>query len=480
MNKLFGFLLFVIATHAIHSQKLLAQPPWGGGPPPWGGGGGPPMGGSEGFRSWGDRGRDGGSSFGGFDPSMFLGRMDRNGNGSIDPDEMEGPARFMIERMARSNPKIDMSKPIPLSAISEAFQAMRSGGSSWGGSSWGGSSWGSSSSSTDDSVNVEKVLVPGFGIKKEKAPVPGFGSLSKQESIRVEEQDLREADDRMQRYDRNRDGVLDEAEIRDGRWSDSPMVYDKNGDGKLTREELAVRYAKRRMSSSNDSSSYPQRDSRDSSRDGRDRDRSGSGGNDRGNKDEKKEASNPYEKTASYRLFDKEGNAKKPTGLPEWFTRNDVNNDNQVSMQEFIKKLTNDAIEDFNRFDSNQDGFITAKECLAAAKKGYIPGSLGSVASSSSSSSPSSGSSGESKPADSKPTASTASAPSAAGAPPMDARMKEWVAGRLKRYDKDGNGKLDPEELKAYDGKVDFAAIDLNKDGLVDVDEMYAERMKKK
>lgn len=62
----------------------------------------------------------------------------------------------------------------------------------------------------------------------------------------------------------------------------------------------------------------------------------------------------------------------------------------------------------------------------------------------------------------------------------MDARMKEWVAGRLKRYDKDGNGKLDPEELKAYDGKVDFAAIDLNKDGLVDVDEMYAERMKKK
>ncbi len=64
-------------------------------------GGGPPgMGfGGEGF---GRGGRGGG---GGFDPTAFLGRMDTNGNGSLDPDEMQGPARFFLDRMAQNNPR---------------------------------------------------------------------------------------------------------------------------------------------------------------------------------------------------------------------------------------------------------------------------------------------------------------------------------------------------------------------------------------
>ncbi len=33
---------------------------------------------------------------GGFDPSSFINRMDRNGNGNIDPDEMEGPGTIHV------------------------------------------------------------------------------------------------------------------------------------------------------------------------------------------------------------------------------------------------------------------------------------------------------------------------------------------------------------------------------------------------
>lgn len=478
MRKLIGYLVLVAGGMSIPATESLAQPPWGGGSPSWGGGppswggGGPPGMGEGGFSSrWSSRdGRDSGREgfSGGFDPSMFLGRMDRNGNGMIDADEMEGPARFMLERMARSNPKIDLSKPIPLSTITESFQQMR-----------GGSSSGSPSS--DEVATGPAVLVPGFGVKIERPPVPGFGMNANAVSIRVDEQDLREADERIQRYDRNRDSVLDEAELQDGRWSDSPMQYDKNGDGKLTRDELAVRYAKRRMESSGaSSSSGDSRDSRDSRSD---RDRQGNG--DR-NREEKKEAPNPFEKISSYRLTDRDGKLKRPAGLPEWFARYDVNGDNQVSMDEFVRKPSAEAIEDYARFDSNLDGFITARECLAAHKNGHIPGSgSGSGSSSGSSSSSSSSSSGATASSASNSTggATPAGGASAGGGSPsssgIDPRMRSYVEGRVKRYDKNGDGKFDIDEYKAYNASGDFTKADANKDGFADVDELTLERIRR-
>ncbi len=427
MRKLIGYLLLVAGGLSISAPESSAQPPWGGGSPPWGGGGPPGMG-EGGFSSrWGSRdggrdfGRDGGRDGGregfggGFDPSMFLGRMDRNGNGMIDADEMEGPARFMLERMARSNPKIDLSKPIPLSTITESFQQMRGGSSS-------------SSSTSDEVATGPSVLVPGFGVKLERPPVPGFGMNANAASIRVDEQDLRDADERIQRYDRNRDSVLDEAELRDGRWSDSPMQYDKNGDGKLTRDELAVRYAKRRMESSSSSSSGG--DSRDSRDSRSDRDRQGYGDRER---EEKKEAPNPFEKIASYRLTDRDGKLKRPAGLPEWFARYDVNGDNQVSMDEFVKRPSAEAIEDYARFDANLDGFITAKECLAAHKNGHIPGSgsgSGSSPSSSSSSSGATASSGTGTAGGASPASGSSASGGGSSAGGVDPKMRAWVEGR--------------------------------------------------
>lgn len=470
MRKLIGYLLLVAGGLSISAPESSAQPPWGGGSPPWGGGGPPGMG-EGGFSSrWGSRdggrdfGRDGGRDGGregfggGFDPSMFLGRMDRNGNGMIDADEMEGPARFMLERMARSNPKIDLSKPIPLSTITESFQQMRGGSSS-------------SSSTSDEVATGPSVLVPGFGVKLERPPVPGFGMNANAASIRVDEQDLRDADERIQRYDRNRDSVLDEAELRDGRWSDSPMQYDKNGDGKLTRDELAVRYAKRRMESSSSSSSGG--DSRDSRDSRSDRDRQGYGDRER---EEKKEAPNPFEKIASYRLTDRDGKLKRPAGLPEWFARYDVNGDNQVSMDEFVKRPSAEAIEDYARFDANLDGFITAKECLAAHKNGHIPGSGSGSGSSPSSSSSSSGATASSG-SGTAGGASPASGSSASGG--GSSAMRGWVEGRVKKYDKNGDGKFDIDEYKVYNSSGDFTKVDANKDGFADVDELTIERTRK-
>lgn len=465
MKKTLSILAATLLTANWFTPSIEAQPPMGGFS---GGPGGP--GGTPGGSPWGGRGGDRGGmrmefggGGGGFDPSSFISRMDRNGNGNIDPDEMEGPARFMLERMARNNPNIDMSKPIPITAITEAMSAFRrdrgEGGGGWGGDSPWGSNGGEESMTLE-----ERVLVPGFGVKKELVPVPGFGSNPFKFNVKVEEQDLRDAGERVQRYDRNRDGTLDANELREGRWGDDPMTFDQNGDGKLTREELAVRSAKRRQNSTANASN--QRDNRSPSNNMQPPRQEA----------EKETAPNPFEKITSYRMADKDGNPKRPAGLPDWFVRKDIDFDNQVSMKEFATKWTDDVLEDFNRADTNTDGLITTRECLAAVKRGYIPGASGSDSNSSSSSSTSSSStSGETA---SGSSSSSASKPTGGGSS-TDARMREWVAKKIKSFDKNSDGKLDVDELRAYDSKADFTAIDTNKDGLAEVEEIAAARARK-
>ena len=78
-------------------RMALAQPPGmsfgGGGPPMMVMGGGSDRGGDRGRGGFSSGGFSGGFGGGGFDPSSFISRMDTNGNGSIDPEEAQGPAR---------------------------------------------------------------------------------------------------------------------------------------------------------------------------------------------------------------------------------------------------------------------------------------------------------------------------------------------------------------------------------------------------
>ena len=58
-----------------------------------------------------------------------------------------------------------------------------------------------------------------------------------------------------------------------------------------------------------------------------------------------------------------------PSGLPAWFIEKDVNGDGQVTMAEFASEWTPEIAAEFNRYDLNHDGVITAAECLKVEKK---------------------------------------------------------------------------------------------------------------
>ena len=58
-------------------------------------------------------------------PTDFLRRLDENNNGMIDPQELEGRMGGFIRRMAENNPRIDVSRPIPIDQLASEFERMR-------------------------------------------------------------------------------------------------------------------------------------------------------------------------------------------------------------------------------------------------------------------------------------------------------------------------------------------------------------------
>jgi Ca2+-binding EF-hand superfamily protein len=241
------------------------------------------------------------------------------------------------------------------------------------------------------------------------------------------------------------------------------LQFDRNGDKKLSTQELAVRYAKRRiaeevekMNKQNGSSTARN----DRSRSGDDRSR------DSGN--EKDAAVNPWSNQASYKTAPRTGEASKSQGVPEWFISSDSNRDGQVMMHEFASNWDEATLNEFGRFDANGDGVITTFETLTAVKKGVLRGSAAPVAGS---------------------TAMTSSSgPAASASPaaqmdrsdlPADAeeRWVQFAALQIKKSDKDNNGRLTPDEWSASVG--DFGVVDKNGDGSISLGEFYLFRKKK-
>ena len=58
-----------------------------------------------------------------------------------------------------------------------------------------------------------------------------------------------------------------------------------------------------------------------------------------------------------------------PKGLPDWFTQKDANGDGQISMSEYSSTWTDEAAAEFAKYDLNNDGVITAAECVKAQKQ---------------------------------------------------------------------------------------------------------------
>jgi Ca2+-binding EF-hand superfamily protein len=216
--------------------------------------GGSDRGSSTQGRGGSDRGSStqgrGGSSGG---MSDFISRMDTNGNGNLDPDE-QGRLRPLLERISsarrdRGSSSLDLSRPIPISRLSDEMNRMRQqreqGGSSRG-SSGGGSNLGRGDSGSLSRTDLPP-LVPDFAFEDEVyIPLPSFGPEGERNTVSVTEADRKEAAQTMKRYDKNGDSILSKEEIAQARWRDDPLQQDRNRDGRLTVNELSLRYALRR------------------------------------------------------------------------------------------------------------------------------------------------------------------------------------------------------------------------------------------
>ncbi|MBC8354593.1 MAG: EF-hand domain-containing protein [Planctomycetes bacterium] len=448
----------------------------GGGFPGGGGGfrGGPPGGGGPGRGGF----RGGGPGGSGFSPADMLRRFDANGNGMLDPAESQGPASFFLQRIAGAVPGIDLAKPIPIEKLSQAIDRMRQQRESGGGDN-------NSGRGTSGSARTAvEPLVPGFGIEDLLPPATGFGAEAELLTVKATDADMREAEERFRRYDSNRDGILDKAELARGRWSDDPFVYDRNHDGKLTLPEMAVRYARRREADAANRSTQTAGNSNDP-RSGRGGDRGGfgrggfggggeegrsffsrrdSGGGGGGQQPTAASSSSTADSRKSYRV--KTVTERLPKGLPDWFARDDANADGQVAMYEYAKSWSDSVLKEFGQFDLNHDSVITPSEALAAVNNGSVRGSAGASPSSTATT------------ASSTTTSQTTPAATNAGPPPkIDPRYLSYYQKLLAKYDTNSDGALVANEWKNM--SKDPTSADSNGDGRIVVNELAVWSMKR-
>jgi uncharacterized protein (DUF2141 family) len=162
---------------------------------------------------------------------------------------------------------------------------------------------------------------------------------------------LRYAQRIVERYDRNGDKMLDAAEWHAMRGE--PARADLNADGRITVEEFAQYVANYSAGRSFRLSSSP-----------------GAATAEAGTP---APGENPADAAAgtggiagarrSLKFF-----ATLPPGTPAWFVERDADGDGQLTLAEFSPKLLKNEVDDFDRFDLNHDGVMTAAECLRGGR----------------------------------------------------------------------------------------------------------------
>jgi len=348
-----------------------------------------------------------------------LWRMDTNRNGLLEPGEISDEAQPYVDFYA-ALAGLDLSRPLLIEELEEAVYAHHRAHGSRAGR-------GPNRTVAGDADAGEPP--PSFGPVDNLPPIPGFGIEENVagNSIKIEKPDLDRAAERLRQYDRNRDGYMDRAEARNGRWYDDPFAYDRNRDGRLDQRELAERYAKRRIAeaqrhrqSSSDSRGgqssnhmseeerrrreYEERRRREEEerrrREAEERKRRelfGDHGtwrlvgdllqrydaNHDGTLDnvewrsmgtgvpmsEANKSGKVIDRAELYLWLKKRSantSVELPKGLPEWFSQRDLDGDGQVAMDEFADEWTDEKAEEFVGFDLNHDGIIMPDECLRA------------------------------------------------------------------------------------------------------------------
>jgi hypothetical protein len=350
-------------------------------------------------------------------------------------------------------------------------------GGGWGGNSWGSPSSSSSSSSSSDrdrekerekeknKSNSYKPGVPGFGEKIELPPIAGFGSAldsvnavasasgsdtrsskdkerdskdsrsnDERKDQSREEKDKRDREERERRErdenrkfaksiieqnDKNKDGVLSKNDNEWGNLKGDPSNADYNKDGMITVDEMTERLIER----SKDQSSGWGRGSTSSS------------------------SSKPATGTNGKPIRFLTPTERLPEGMPSWFTRADTNGDGQVSMAEYSTKWDDAKLSEYTKYDLNNDGLITATECLTVEKSRSSSSSSSGSSRWGSSSSDSSRWGSRPPEAPSKPADPITTDPAKSDAKASDSRDKE-SRDKEKSEDRNRESEKRPSETK--------------------------------
>jgi Ca2+-binding EF-hand superfamily protein len=373
------------------------------------------------------RHRDRERSPGGLDPKERLRRFDTNGNGILEPEEVPP----YVKSFLASRTGVQLDKPMPLDELAARIQAHRDGREV----SVDRKDRDKGRSDSAPTTKAES-LVPGFGVKSDRPLPPGFDvpqniALGTHRPLkeRYNTQVLEYVENMLKRYDKNGNHCLDSDEWKDVPWRGDPRESDLNKDGRLSKEELCERIAKRferdKVSANSGSASHPSSTGSASSS------TSTSSGGSSAEKDRARIRSyaesllRQYDENKNGRLEKDEiarmrgswheadknhdgvltldeiadrlmvygtggaegGPAKSaslgggkprrfltpterlPPGLPSWFARSDTDGDGQIALAEFAPPGNREKVAEFSRYDLNGDGFVTATECLAAEKK---------------------------------------------------------------------------------------------------------------
>jgi len=327
--------------------------------------------------------------------SDWVTRLDTNGNGYIEPSELNERSRGFLGRFA-SDFGIDLSRPNSVRRIEEAARLYLERRSR--------------DSSAQNPSMLPSSTVKGFGVNSEQAVIPDFGSGAIRHPYTKADQDS--AAEALQRYDRNRDGFLSFDEIESNRWrGPTPQSFDFDGDGRLNLVELAQRYAKRRaldkqeeiakqLSAVQATASANQPQSVGRRTDNYEGGPRGVSRPDRGNRalaasiverfDLNKNGLLEPREMASVGIeivnadFNRDGRVDRnelgdflfqemerqgndlSEQLPTWFFEQDLNADGQIEMAEFTSVWTVEKADEFAAYDTNGDGIITADEILSS------------------------------------------------------------------------------------------------------------------
>ncbi len=326
----------------------------------------------------------------------WISRMDDDGNGFIEPDELSDRGREYLLQFTRPY-GIKLTRPNSVRILEEAAKRYRA--------------------RRDNASNAAQQFsaengIRGFNTDREAPVIPGFGIS--EIPFPYSQSDLERAQRSLDRSDQNDDGILDTQEIAAADWNDrDPWENDLNHDRKLNILELAQRYAKRRLleeraalmppttqdSQANQSGAENGVDRRAAFEQSFRASRAGQSFNgDRGSRSlaesiverydfDRNNLLDPNEMTsvgfsipqldlnrdgradrdelAKFLAEESETSAAQSQEfIPTWFFEKDMDRDGQVAMSEFSAEWSPEKIAEFDSYDLNHDGIITSTEIL--------------------------------------------------------------------------------------------------------------------